>query len=363
MQALRRNWAIIAVTLGLIVIFLILYAFRGIFVPFLLGLFLAYLFMPLISWVERKTAYRGKHREARRVMLTLIIYLVVLGLIGLLLYYTVTTLISSISGIIQNAPGYTSDALLKIQDWISSFRKNVPPEFQSQVDQFLTDVGAALGNAVKTALMNSISLIPSSVGLILGFAALPIFLFYLLKDWERFGRGFYSGLPVGMANHARNLSSIIGRTVGRYVRATLLLAVILGVLNLIGFSILKVPFAPMLALLTVATSLIPTAGPWIGGAGVVIVTLATAPDKTLWVIVIMVISQVLQDYVLGPKIQGATLNIHPAIILILLIFGTSVAGFWGIVFIVPLAATIYRNLQVRSEGHFRNEQLARPHFL
>ncbi len=340
MEKLRRNWGIIAVTLGLIVAFLFFYNFSGVFMPYAAGLLFAYLFMPLISWVERKVTYRNKHRQTGRIMLILLIYAIILGITVMFFYYIVTTIIGTFSGIIQNAPGYTSAALLTIQEWISSFRKNIPPEFQAQVDQLLSEIGTSLGNAVRGVFFSGISMIPSSFSFILGFASLPIFLFYLMKDWEKFGKSLYSGLPAGMVDHTRNVISIIGLTVGKYVRNSVLLALILGVFCLTGFLILGVPFALMLALMMVVGDLIPIAGPWLAGTGVVIITLVTAPDKAIWLLVVIVASKAIEDNIFGPKIQGVSLNIHPAIIIVLLAFGTSVAGFWGILFIVPLAATI-----------------------
>jgi predicted PurR-regulated permease PerM len=86
--------------------------------------------------------------------------------------------------------------------------------------------------------------------------------------------------------------------------------------------------------------LVPILGPWIGGAVGVIVTLATNQGKIIWVIVLYVVVQLLEGNLLSPRVQGCTMHIHPAIILILIILGAHFAGFWGIVLIIPVTATL-----------------------
>ncbi len=104
MEKLRRNWGIIAVTLGLIVAFLFFYNFSGVFMPYAAGLLFAYLFMPLISWVERKVTYRNKHRQTGRIMLILLIYAIILGITVMFFYYIVTTIIGTFRALFRMRP-------------------------------------------------------------------------------------------------------------------------------------------------------------------------------------------------------------------------------------------------------------------
>jgi len=88
------------------------------------------------------------------------------------------------------------------------------------------------------------------------------------------------------------------------------------------------------------TELIPTIGPWIGGAAGVLVTWAAAPEKIIWVIALYVGIQLLENIFLAPRIQGQFMHINPALILVLLALGAYLAGFWGMLLIVPVTATI-----------------------
>jgi predicted PurR-regulated permease PerM len=103
---------------------------------------------------------------------------------------------------------------------------------------------------------------------------------------------------------------------------------------------LGIELAPALAVFAGITELIPTIGPWIGGAVGVMVTLAVAPDKVLWVITLYFGVQALENYLLLPRIQGGYLKINPAILIFLLVIGATIAGLWGILLAAPLTATI-----------------------
>ena len=177
---------------------------------------------------------------------------------------------------------------------------------------------------------------------IFGFAIAPVFVFYLLKDWEKLNRNLYSGLPPGIAEHARNIVSIIGEVLGRYIRAILVLGLTVGALSLVGLLALKAPFAPVLALIAGMTELVPAIGPWIGGGIGVLITLAAAPEKAIWVALLFVLVQLIENHVLVPKIQGGYLKIHPAVAIVLLLLGAHFAGFWGLALAVPFTATVVR---------------------
>jgi predicted PurR-regulated permease PerM len=101
-----------------------------------------------------------------------------------------------------------------------------------------------------------------------------------------------------------------------------------------------VPFAFLLGIVAGFTELIPFIGPWIGGAVGVLVTLATAPDKLLWVVLLYVGVQLLENTVLVPRVQGHSLNLHPAVVLLIITIASQIWGIWGIILGPPVVALI-----------------------
>ena len=322
--------------------------------PFAVGLVLAYLFMPVISWLEEKLPRPGKWRGLKRVSSVLLIFLLLIGLMGIFTYFIVAAVIDASMILLENAPYFIGKSLLQIQEWFEGVRQFFPPEIRQEVDKALVEAGIALGHSIRDAFVGGIVAVPRNFGVILGFAALPFFLFYIMKDSERLQRSFYSSMTPAVARHARNIIAIVEQVLGRYIRAQLMLGLIVAYFCFLGLLILGIQFAPVLAILAGITELIPTLGPWIGGAVAVIVTLAVAPEKAIWVIALFSAVQMVENYFLVPRIQGAYMRIHPAIMIVLLVVGAYVAGFWGLILAAPLTATaveIYKYIwrQYRSE--------------
>ena len=350
--------------LGVAIAFGLLYVLRSAVFPFICGLVLAYLLLPIISWPERRLPGQGRWLQMKRVSLIILVYIFILGLVGLLSFYIIVALVDAFLTLINNAPQYISDGLRTLEEWAETFRQWFPVEMQEQIGKLVQDAGVALGNAVRDAFIRGVSFTPATSSLIFGFVCLPIFLFYLLRDSEKLSTGFYSALSPRVAEHTKNIMSIIRGVFGRFVRAQLVLGSIVACLCFVGLLILGIDFslALGLAVFTGAADLIPVLGPWIGGVAAVVVALAIAPEKAIWVALVYLLVQGMENIFLRPRIQGAYLRIHPAIVLVLLVLGAYVAGFWGLILVVPLAATIaeiygYVRQRVRAEGV---QQLAQP---
>lgn len=326
--------------LALIVVFWLLYVLRSVVLPFVVGLVLAYLLLPPITWAEKRLPRQGRWREAKRISLILLLYIVVLGIIVLIFYGTVTSLVNSFASFSSGLPDFIKESIRRIQDWTLGIRDQVPPQIRDQVDGFIANLLGSVTRALQDALMAGLSYIPSTLGLILGFASLPVFLFFVLKDAEKLKKGFYSSLSPWLAEHTQNIVSIIEGVIGRWVRAQLLLGLAVGILDFTGLTILGISFAPVLAVLGGFMEMVPTLGPWISAFAGVIVTLAIAPDKIIWVVLVYAVVQLLENNLLAPRIQGGFLNVHPAVALFLLVLGAYLAGLWGVILAVPLTATI-----------------------
>jgi len=336
----KRQWRLIIVILGIIIIFLLLYVFRSVMLPFICGLILAYLLYPIVSWLERRLPGKSRWLSARRASLIAGLFIIILVVVGMLAFYIITGVVSSFSILLKNAPQYFSEGLQTLRGWLEGFQRWLPPEIQQQVGGSSQDVGTILGNALRSAFGKGISYISSSFGLILGFVALPVFLFYVLKDWEKLSSGFYSAFSPQMAEHVRGVVAVIDKVLGRWIRAQLVLSAVVAVLSFIGLAALGITLAPALAVLQGIMEFVPILGPWIGGAVGVIVTLAIAPEKVIGVAVVYLAVQLLENIFLVPRIHGGYLKIHPAMILVLLPLGAYIAGLWGIILVVPLTATV-----------------------
>lgn len=327
--------------------FWFVYTLRSVLLPFMLGLLIAYILHPLILWLEKYTVIPKRLEKQKRLVIVILVFLTLLILVTLVASYMIATLINTATGLMDNASEIFSAVINYFSNLLETIRSQFSPDVQARIDEFVADATGKLGGAVQGVIAQSFTIIPTTIGFIFGFAALPMFLFYILKDWEKLRDGLYHGLPGIAAVHTRNVLTIIGNVLGRYLRAQLLLGSIVGSLSFIGLLLLKVNFglALLLALVAGLFEMVPTIGPWISGIFAVIIILATYPDLIVWVIGLFLMIQLLENNLLVPRVQGQLLHIHPAIALLLLVLGAYLAGIWGILLAIPLAATIVQIFQ------------------
>lgn len=335
----KRQWRLLAFVLGVAIAVILLWVFWQVLLPFIVGLMLAYLLYPLIAWLEKKMPVESKWLSARRASLITAIFIIVVVLIGLFVFYVFTGVVSSFSVLLKNAPQYFSQGLTTVHGWLQTIQNLLPPETQQQAGDFVKNIGTTLGNAMRSVFTKGVSVVSSTAGVIVSFIALPVFLFYVLKDWEKIKNSFYSAFAPQMAVHVRGVMGVIDKVLGRWIRAQLILSAVVGLLTFIGLMALGIKLAPALAALQGLMEFVPILGPWIGGAIGVIVVLAIAPQKVIWVVVVYLAVQLLENILLVPRIHGSYMRIHPAAILVLLPIGAFIAGLWGIILVVPLTAT------------------------
>ncbi len=341
-EMIRSHWRLIVVILVLVLVFWFLWALRSVLLPFVVGFILAYLLLPMIRWAEKRLPGAGKKPKLKRITVIVAIYLLSLAVIVLAVLYFVTVMATSLLSMIQDAPKIIPDGLARVTAWLKSLPVMSPPSVQQQIDAYSARAAAALGNAMSEVPRRGGALFQSSSAMILGFAVMPIFVFFILKDWDRLRDRFYATMPSWTRTHTKNILSILQNVVGRYIRAQLSLGVVVGLCAYVLLMILGIEFALPLAVFAGITEMVPMIGPWLGGGLAVLVTLSTEPDKAIWVALGFLLIQLIENNVLVPKIQSSQMQIHPAFIILLSVLGAHFAGILGFVIVLPLTVAIIR---------------------
>ncbi|MBE0481163.1 MAG: AI-2E family transporter [Dehalococcoidia bacterium] len=357
----QQHWRLVFLTVALIVVAWLAYAWWTILLPFALGLILAYLLEPVISWIERKLPRFLKWHQAGRIIAIIFVALLILAVLGSFGYVVIGAIVDAVAALVEAAPQFIQDLIDTIQDWIG----RLPEGLREPLEDFAGGATETVIDAIQGAVANVFSFVADSINLILGFAALPLVLYYLLKDSDKLSRGFYAAFPEWLRGYVRDIVRIIERVLGRYIRAELLMGFFVGLTAFLGLYFLGIPYAPALAALYGVGELIPVLGPWLTGAVAVLVTLAVAPEQIVWVLILYFGIQIFEGNVLAPKIQGEYMRIHPVFVLFLLVLGAYLAGFIGLILIVPLTATIvdiikYLNAVARAEDEAGTGEPAAP---
>jgi predicted PurR-regulated permease PerM len=120
----------------------------------------------------------------------------------------------------------------------------------------------------------------------------------------------------------------------------LLLCLVVGVLATIGLALLGVPFFAVLGLIAGVFEILPFVGPIIGAIPAILVAVIERPILGLWTLILFIVIQQVENAVLVPRISGRAVQLHPALIVLVLIIGSQVAGLTGAILAVPVTAII-----------------------
>jgi predicted PurR-regulated permease PerM len=314
-------------------------------VLFLISLYLVYLLRKPIGWVLTATflavALSGPvnvlNQWMRRGFAIAIVYfgllLVPIG-IGALI---VPPLVTQGNNLIQNLPKYAQDAqdfavkndrLRKIeQDY------NITQKLQQQAEKLPARVGdaASILGDIGLGLVNSLF----ALFTILVLAA------FLLGSGRTWVDKALELRPAVHAERMRKTLDHMGKTVGAYVGGVLAQATLAAVLAYVVLAILGVPFAAALAIVIFFADLVPLVGATIGAILVGIVTVfGDFPTATIvWVIYSIVYQQV-ENTLIQPQIQRRAVNVHPFIVLVAVLFGSTLLGVLGALVAIPVAASV-----------------------
>ena len=323
--------------------------------PFLVGILLAYMLMPIVNWLENILPPKGKAPKARRVLAIAIVFILFALILVFFVVYIGASLVSASGMFVDKTPELISQSINGLREWATLFKGQLPHTVNTQLDSFLTGLGPTAGKFMQDFITGTLAVIPASMPTIVGFLILPFFLFFVLNDYESFQEYFYEYLPANAAKHAANVLGIIGTAMGRYLRSQLILGLLVGGIVFIGLAIMKIDYAPMLGLITTISQFIPIIGPLISGLLTVVVALALQPDRTLWVLILVIGAQLVVNGILVNWIQGKYMHIHPAVIMVLLVVGGYVGGLLGAILALPVGATIWEIFK-----YFRGHNAAVP---
>jgi predicted PurR-regulated permease PerM len=202
--------------------------------------------------------------------------------------------------------------------WIQNHAGNAPSALQT-----LTDAGLKLAHAGLILI----------VGGFLGFV--------LLLSLPETARGVVALIPPAARDRLGPPLAEVRRIVAGFVRARLIVSAAVGVLATIGLWAVHMPFWLLLGVVVGVANLIPMLGSWIGGIPVAVVSLATkSPSFLLVVIPVIVVAHLIDGWILSPIVLKETTDLHPVVILLAVVLGAELLGFWGILAAIPVAGII-----------------------
>ena len=334
----RKRLHLLAAAAVVIVTLAVLYLMGSTLLTLGISVVIAHVLLPVARLLERAMPWRRSRPGLSRGIAIGIIFLAGLGVLGGALALVIPPTIHQGQRFIEGFPGFLNTSRITLEGWIAQYADLIPANIRDSAEETLADAGGIVGRAAWNVVSQTLGVISGSFAFILGLATAPVLIFYLMKDSGPIKASLYAPFPPELRSHLRDILDIIDRTLGGYIRGQLTLGVIVGVIITAGLLLLGVPFAFILGIVAGLTELVPIIGPWIGGAAGVLVTLATEPDKILWVILLYLVVQLLENTFLVPRIQGNTLKLHPIAVIMVIVVASQYFGLWGVILGPPLVA-------------------------
>jgi predicted PurR-regulated permease PerM len=328
-------------------------------VLFAIALYLVYLLRRPIGWVLIATflavALSGPvnllNQYMKRGFAIALVYLALLSVPIAIGAVIIPPLVTQGNNLIQNLPEYAQDAreFVEENERLRGLEEdyNITEKVQQEAERLPGRIGDAanvLGD-IGLGVVNSLF----ALFTILVLAA------FLLGSGRTWVNRMLELRPAGQAARVRTALDHMGKAVGAYVGGVLAQATVAAVSAYIVLAILGVPFAAALAIVIFFADLVPLVGATIGALVVGLVTLFTDfPTATIIWAIYSIAYQQLENTVIQPQIQKRAVNVHPFIVLVAVLFGSTLLGVLGALVAIPVAASI--QIAIREWWRFRHDQ-------
>ncbi|HEY3111961.1 MAG TPA: AI-2E family transporter [Chloroflexota bacterium] len=318
------RWAgYVAVTLIVVGCFYALYLIRAVLFLFLVAVLLATSIEPLVIRVRRGPLSRGQ---------------------GILIVYTGIMLVLAGVGalavpIILSEAGSFSESYPRILDNARHLIYSVDERVLGPTAEKVVEKAAAptaMADDGQTALSVGLTVVESL------FASLTVFVvaFYWLTERVAIRRAFVLLFPNERRQMVGTIWNDVEGVLGSWVRGQLLLMLFIGVLAGLGYTLMGMKYAIVLAILAALFEIVPLVGPWLGAIPAILVALTQDVRMAFLVAGYILIIQMIEGNVLVPRVMGRTVGISPLTVIVGILVGAALGGIPGALVAVPLAAAL-----------------------
>jgi predicted PurR-regulated permease PerM len=327
----------VIVVILVIALVALLYAVRQVFVYTAFAVLISYLLWRPVEFLSNRRV-----PKMLAILLTFFVFgVIVLGLFVLIvprLAEEVRDLARSVPQMMGTLETYISNLVSRYseQEYTFTFK-----EFFSRYVQ-----GQDFAGNVQKWIAYFFSFFTNVTSSVIGAFIIPIMSYYLLKDAPRIKRSFLMLFPQGRTQRLEAALAQINTSLGNYVRGQLYLCLTVAALVTLGLMILGVRYSFILGVWSGMTEFIPLAGPTIGMAPALLIAFLTDPMLGFRVLIMFIIVQLVENYVLWPRIMGHHMNLHPLTCLIGMMIGGTLAGIVGMLLALPTVAVVKTVLDI-----------------
>ncbi|WP_246116949.1 AI-2E family transporter [Alkalibacterium kapii] len=299
--------------------------------PIIFAVIFYYLLTPLVDWLESK-------RFSRNTGIAFVFSVVILVIIGGM-NYIVPIIQRQVLSLIDIWPSYWDNFIGQVENL---FNIGIFSNFMTQTESssFIETITEQTSSVLNATVGGIGSFIGTVTRVIITLFTTPFVLFYLLKDGKEIPHALSRFIPTKIRPTVNKLFSDINRQISFYVRGQLIVAIFVGIMFYIGFSLIGLDFALTLGIFAGFLNLIPYLGSFIATIPALIIAVVDSPFMLFKVLIVFGVEQLLEGRVISPQVLGNSLKIHPVNIIFLLLIAGRLFGVMGVVFGIPGYAII-----------------------
>lgn len=330
---------------------LVIYLFwlaRGALTPFIIGLIVAYLILPVVNLFERLFAgvFRRllpkvkKPDKMARPLAVLAANLLIIMLLVSVIFTIVPPIRAQVESLIENADDLYLQGSQLVNNGLAQYQQ-IPLEIRLQIEAELAKFNPqTVINPVVSTVTTALATITTTISFVLSLVVIPFWLFFVLNDDSSVLNGTIDIIPRDLRPDVEAVRIILDRILSAYIRGQLIVASLLGIVVTVGLTFLGVEYALLLGLLAALFAFIPVAGAILGAIPAVVVAFIQDPQLALYVIILITVYQQIDNAFISPRIMGEAVALHPALIMVVVVVGSSLLGGIGALVAVPAAAML-----------------------
>ncbi|MEI4789798.1 AI-2E family transporter [Bacillus sp. FJAT-53060] len=306
---------------------------KTIALPIILTGVVYYLLNPIVNLLER---FRVK-----RIYSILLLYIVIIGIITITIVAIIPFLQAQTMSLFHNFPKYVDTVEDQIRQLTgSNFINQVQNTMNFNVSELVSKASSQATKILESTFTGVGTFLGALTEIIISIITVPFILFYLLKDGKKLPDYFLKFIPYKLRDHTHIVLHEMNHRLSSYIRGQIIVSFCIGFLLLIGYMIIGLDYALLLAIIAACTSVVPYLGPTIAITPAIVIALVTSPVMLLKLIIVWTVVQLIEGKFISPQVMGKNLQIHPITIIFVLLTAAKLFSLVGVIVAIPTYAVL-----------------------
>jgi len=314
---------------------ILIFTLKSIIAPLSVAWLIAYIFDPIIDKFQKVIKSRSF------CIMLLLIFLAIIFIAFILII--IPTASEQAQKIINKLPNYQKQLENYFKIIFSKIQARYPESFNLIWQKSLSIIQQQAPRLLEPIIRFLYYMFSGLVNFILGFLniiIIPIVSYYLLKDFDKINKKIIDLVPIKYQGSFIEIMKEIDDVLGSFLRGQLIVSLILGIIYILGLSILQVPMAFTIGLIGGLANMVPYLGLVVGLLPSIVLSAIEhqSLSKILWIIAVFAFAQILEGTIISPRLIGGKVKLHPVIVILAIMVGGSLLGFVGLIISIPACA-------------------------